>query len=61
MSKGKFGVHGGQFIPETLMNAINELEQAYNHYSNDPEFINEFKTLLKDYAGRPSMLIMQKK
>ncbi len=56
MSKGKFGVHGGQFIPETLMNAINELEQAYNHYKNDHEFINEFKTLLRDYAGRPSML-----
>lgn len=56
MSKGKFGVHGGQFIPETLMNAINELEQAYNHYKNDPDFINEFKTLLRDYAGRPSML-----
>ena len=51
MSKGKFGVHGGQFIPETLMNAINELEQAYILYSNDPEFINEVKTLLKDYAG----------
>lgn len=61
MSKGKFGVHGGQFIPETLMNAINELEQAYNHYSNDPEFINEFKTLLKDYAGRPSMLYYAEK
>ncbi len=56
MSKGKFEVHGGQFIPETLMNAINELEQAYNHYKNDPDFINEFKTLLRDYAGRPSML-----
>ena len=61
MSKGKFGVHGGQFIPETLMNAINELEQAYNHYSNDPEFISEFKTLLKDYAGRPSMLYYAEK
>ena len=61
MSKGKFGVHGGQFIPETLMNAINELEQAYNHYSNDPEFINEFKTLLKDYAGRASMLYYAEK
>ncbi len=61
MSKGKFGVHGGQFIPETLMNAINELEQAYNQYKNDPEFINEFKTLLKEYAGRPSMLYYAEK
>ena len=38
MSKGRFGAHGGQYIPETLMNAVLELEEAYNHYKNDPEF-----------------------
>ncbi len=38
MSKGRFGIHGGQYIPETLMNAVIELEEAYDHYKNDPEF-----------------------
>ena len=38
MSKGRFGIHGGQYIPETLMNAVIELEEAYNHYKDDPEF-----------------------
>ena len=56
MSKGRFGVHGGQYIPETLMNAVLELEEAYNHYKNDPEFQKELTTLLNDYAGRPSRL-----
>ena len=56
MSKGRFGVHGGQYIPETLMNAINELEVAYDHYKNDPEFNRELKELLDNYAGRPSLL-----
>lgn len=56
MSKGKFGIHGGQYIPETLMNAIIELEEAYNHYKNDKDFIREFNALLADYAGRPSRL-----
>ena len=56
MSKGRFGVHGGQYIPETLMNAINELEAAYDHYKNDPEFNRELKELLDNYAGRPSLL-----
>lgn len=56
MSKGRFGVHGGQYIPETLMNAVIELEEAYNHYKNDPEFQKELTTLLNDYAGRPSRL-----
>ena len=41
MSKGRFGIHGGQYIPETLMNAVLELEEAYNHYKNDPEFNRE--------------------
>ena len=48
-SKGRFGIHGGQYIPETLMNAVIELEEAYNHYKNDPEFNAELKTLLNDY------------
>ena len=56
MSKGRFGAHGGQYIPETLMNAVSELEEAYNHYKNDPEFQKELTTLLNDYAGRPSRL-----
>lgn len=56
MSKGRFGVHGGQYIPETLMNAVLELEEAYNHYKNDPEFNRELEELLNEYAGRPSRL-----
>lgn len=56
MSKGRFGEHGGQYIPETLMNAILELETAYNHYKNDPDFCKELDDLLKNYAGRPSLL-----
>ncbi len=61
MSKGKFGIHGGQYIPETLMNAVNELETAYNHYKNDPEFNAELTELFNDYAGRPSRLYYAKK
>ena len=53
---GRFGIHGGQYIPETLMNAVIELEEAYNHYKNDPEFNRELTELLNDYAGRPSRL-----
>ena len=56
MSKGRFGIHGGQYIPETLMNAVNELEEAYNHYKDDPEFQVELTELLNEYAGRPSRL-----
>ena len=56
MSKGRFGAHGGQYIPETLMNAVLELEEAYNHYKNNPEFQKELTTLLNEYAGRPSRL-----
>lgn len=55
-SKGRFGVHGGQYIPETLMNAVIELEKAYNHYKDDPEFNRELSELFNDYAGRPSRL-----
>ena len=60
-SKGRFGCHGGQYIPETLMNAVNELEEAYNHYKDDPSFNEELKALLDDYAGRPSRLYYAKK
>ena len=56
MSNGRFGIHGGQYIPETLMNAVIELEEAYNHYKDDPEFNRELTELLNEYAGRPSRL-----
>jgi tryptophan synthase beta chain len=56
MSEGRFGVHGGQYIPETLMNAIIELEKAYNFYKKEEEFNRELDDLLKNYAGRPSLL-----
>ncbi|MCR5690910.1 MAG: tryptophan synthase subunit beta [Eubacterium sp.] len=56
MSNGRFGVHGGQYIPETLMNAVIELEEAYDHYKKDPEFIKEYNDLLNEYVGRPSRL-----
>lgn len=58
---GRFGIHGGQYIPETLMNAINELEEAYTFYKNDPAFNEELTTLLNEYAGRPSRLYYAKK
>lgn len=56
MSKGRYGIHGGQYIPETLMNEIINLEKAYEHYKNDPEFNAELNKLFKEYAGRPSLL-----
>ena len=56
MSKGRFGIHGGQYIPETLMNAVGELEEAYDHYKKDPDFQRELTELLNEYAGRPSRL-----
>lgn len=58
---GRFGIHGGQYIPETLMNAVIELEAAYDHYKNDPEFDRELTELLNEYAGRPSRLYFAKK
>lgn len=61
MSKGRFGVHGGQYIPETLMNAVIELEEAYNFYKEDPAFQKELATLFNDYAGRPSRLYYAQK
>ena len=59
--KGRFGIHGGQYIPEILMNAVQELEDAYEHYKNDPEFNRELSELLNDYAGRPSRLYYAEK
>ena len=61
MGKGRYGIFGGQYIPETLMNAVEELEEAYARYSQDPEFQEELEDLLKNYAGRPSMLYYAEK
>ena len=61
MSKGRFGAHGGQYVPETLMNAVIELEEAYDHYKNDPGFTGELDRLLGNYAGRPSLLYFAEK
>ena len=59
--KGRFGIHGGQYIPETLMNAVTELEKAYEYYKNDPEFKRELAVLFNEYAGRPSRLYYAEK
>lgn len=59
--KGRFGIHGGQYVPEALMNAINELEKAYDFYKNDPQFNRELTELLNNYAGRPSLLYYAEK
>ena len=61
MSRGRFGVHGGQYMSETLMNELLNLEEQYNHFKEDPEFIEELNTLLKEYAGRPSLLYYAKR
>lgn len=60
MKKGKFGIYGGQFIPETLMNAVMELEEAYNKYKEDDEFNRELTELFNEYTGRPSLLYYAK-
>ena len=57
---GRFGIHGGQYVPETLMNAVIELEQAYHRYKDDPDFNRELEDLLNNYAGRPSRLYYAK-
>jgi len=61
MNRGRFGSYGGQFIPETLMNEIINLEKAYNHFKNDKAFAAELDALMKDYAGRPSLLYFAEK
>lgn len=58
---GRFGVHGGQYIPETLMNAVIELEKAYEYCKNDPEFNRELAELFQEYANRPSRLYYAEK
>ncbi|MBQ9900211.1 MAG: tryptophan synthase subunit beta [Acholeplasmatales bacterium] len=60
MTKGRYGEFGGQYVPETLMNAVNELEEAYNKFTKDPEFIKELNDLYAKYAGRPSLLYYAK-
>lgn len=61
MSTGRYGKYGGQYVPETLMNAVHELEEAYEHYKNDPEFVSELDELMRNYAGRPSLLYYAEK
>ena len=61
MSKGRFGEFGGQYIPETLMNEVIRLEEQYEYYRKDPEFCRELEDLLKNYAGRPSLLYYAEK
>lgn len=61
MSKGRYGIHGGQYIPETLMNEIHKLEEAYDFYKNDPDFCEELNRLNAEYAGRPSLLYYAEK
>lgn len=61
MSKGRYGGHGGQYVPETLMNEIIKLEESYEFYKKDPEFNRELESLLKNYAGRPSLLYYAEK
>ena len=61
MTSGRFGIHGGQYIPETLMNEIQNLEKAYLHFKEDKDFNDELNSLLRDYAGRPSLLYYAKK
>jgi tryptophan synthase beta chain len=61
MSKGRFGEFGGQYITETLMNELIRLEEAYEHYKNDPEFQQELSDLFRNYAGRPSLLYYAEK
>ncbi|WP_317302283.1 tryptophan synthase subunit beta [Acidaminococcus timonensis] len=61
MSNGRFGKHGGQYVSETLMNAVLQLDEAYKKFKDDPEFLQELKTLYHDYANRPSLLYYAEK
>ena len=58
---GRFGEYGGQYMPETLMNAVIELEEAYNRLKDDPSFVSELETLFREYANRPSRLYYAEK
>lgn len=61
MKKGRFGEFGGQYVPETLMNAVKEVEEAYEHYKNDSEFVKELDGLMKNYAGKTIFVILCRK
>ncbi|WP_337740299.1 tryptophan synthase subunit beta [Acidaminococcus timonensis] len=61
MSNGRFGKHGGQYVSETLMNAVLQLDEAYKKFKDDPEFLQELKNLYHDYANRPSLLYYAEK
>lgn len=61
MKEGRYGIHGGCYIPETLMTEIERLKESYEHYKKDPEFCAELDKLLREYAGRPSLLYYAKK
>lgn len=62
MSKiGRFGEYGGQYVPEIVMNAVNELNEAYEKYKNDPEFLEELHKYYREYVNRPSLLYYAKK
>ena len=61
MTNGRFGEYGGQYIPETLMRAVQELAAAYEHYRQDKNFQRELDQLLIRYAGRPSLLYKAEK
>ena len=61
MTKGRYGIHGGQYIPETLMHAVIELEKDYEYYKNDPQFNKELQELFHEYANRPSLLYYAEK
>ena len=58
---GRFGEYGGQYVPEIVMNAVNELNEAYETYKNDPEFLAQLRQLYRDYANRPSLLYYAEK
>ena len=58
---GRFGKYGGQYVPETVMTAVHELEKAYDKYKDDPQFLDELRVLYRDYANRPSMLYFAQK
>jgi len=60
MAEGRFGIHGGQYVPETLMNAVLELTRSYERWQSDPEFTDELDSMLETYAGRPSLLYYAK-
>ena len=57
---GRFGEYGGQYVPEIVMNAVNELNEAYEIYKNDPEFLAQLRQLYRDYANRPSHFILRR-